>query len=203
MSDYLLELSTHYAQVRKRLMGEAPKKQMPIPPKPEPVIPAFSVWTNPEPQPELVKVEPKRDFVLVVNELPWEVEGYEPRKRRRSYKEVLIEVSRETGIPAKDIVSRQRFKHLVDARRYFWWKVVDECPHMSIAEIGRRSGHDHSTVLHAIGRYEEILSGEFRDFRDKSLPKEEREREANGRYVRRRYTGRKWNGLKGIKKAVE
>jgi hypothetical protein len=201
MSDYLTELSTHYAQVRKRLRGEIPKKPMPIPPAPE--IPAFAVWTNPQPEPEPVIVEPKRDFTLVMNHLPWEKEPEEKPKRRRSYKDVLEDVSRETGIAAKHIIGRSRTKHFTEARRYFWWRVVEECPHLSITDIGRRSGHDHTTVLHAVGRYEEILSGEFRDFRDKTIPREGREREPNGRYIRRRATNRKWCGLKGIKKVVE
>ena len=201
MSDYLTELSTHYAQVRKRLRGEIPARPMPIPPKPV-EIPTFAVWTNPEPEPEPVEVEPERDFTVIDSSLPWE-ERKELFGPRRSYKDVLKDVVMELKIPAKNILSRQRTKELVSARRYFWWRVVDECPHLSIADIGRKSGHDHTTVLHAIGRYEEILSGEFRDFRDKSIPREERQREANGRYVRKRYSGRKWCGLKGIKKAVD
>lgn len=197
MSDYLLELSTHYAQVRKRLRGEVPAKPMPIPPRPQ--LPVLEVISNFDP--EISRVEPKRDFRLVVNHMPWEKKGEEAS--RRSYKDVLVDVSRETGVSAKDIIGRQRMKHIVDARRYFWWRVVEECPHLSIADIGRRSGHDHSTVLHAVARYEEILAGEFEDYRVKGAPKSDREREANGRYARHRASGRKWNGLKGVKKGVD
>lgn len=100
-------------------------------------------------------------------------------------------------------MGHQRLKHMVDARRFFWWRVVNECPHLSIAEIGRRSGHDHTTVLHGVKRYEDILSGEFVDYRLKNISKPEREREKNGRYVRYRATGRKWCGLLGYKKGVE
>jgi len=203
LSDYERELSTHYAQVRKRLRGEVLKKPMPIPPRPEPVL---EVLENPKPDP--VVVEPKRDFVLIVNQLPWrnhekEEEGVRVELFRRSYKNVLDDVSRETGIPAKLIIGRQRCKHMVEARRYFWWRVVEECPHLSIADIGRRSGHDHTTVLHAVARFEEILAGEFNDHRVKGAPKSPREREKSGRYVRHRATGRKWTPLAGLNKTVD
>jgi len=201
LSDYERELSTHYAQVRKRLRGEVPKKPMPIPPKPEPVL---EVLENPKPEP--VIIEPKRDFVLIVNELPWRKKGGEKEETglwRRSYKMVLDDVSRETGIPAKQIIGRQRCKQMVEARRYFWWRVVEECPHLSIADIGRRSGHDHTTVLHGVARFQEILSGEFADYRKKGAPKAEREREKSGRFVRHRATGRKWCPLIGLNKTVD
>jgi len=161
LSDYERELSTHYAQVRKRLRGEPPKRVMAIPPKPEPEpvvepepeqIPDFVLYVNNKP---LVRtlVFSKRDFVVIENEAKPEPQTVVLRK---PFCDVLRDVSRETGVPSKVILGHRRMKYIVDARRLLWWRAAHECPHLSIADIGRRSNVDHTSVLHGLKRYAEL-----------------------------------------------
>jgi len=201
LSDYESELRTHYAQVRKRLRGDGEPKPVVIPKAPEPEpepeqVPDFVMYVNTGGLVRTV-IEPKRDFTLVVNKLPWE------KEKRRSYQDVLRDVSRETGFPAEAIVGYQRTKSMVEARHYFWYRVTQECPHLSIAEIARRSNHNHTTVLHGVNRYEDLLNGVVNDMRKGPRSKAaDVPREANGRYIRRRATGRKWS-LNVSNKGVE
>ena len=149
LSDYERELSTHYAQVRKRLReGPAPKPKEPVK-EPEPAqIPDFVLYVNTETKIRTL-IEPKRDFILVVNNCPWE----KIETTRRTFQQVLVDVSRETDVPVKIILGKRRQKFIVEARRYFWHRVASECPHLSIADIARRSGCDHTSVLHGLKRY--------------------------------------------------
>jgi hypothetical protein len=146
LSQYEKELCTHYAQVRKRLR-EGPPKKPPEPVKePEPEkIPDFVLYVNKMP---LVRtlVYSKRDFVVIENEAP------APRK---SFQDVLKEVSHETGIAARMLIGNRRHRYLCEARQMFFYRVAIECPHLSIADIGRRAGRDHTTVLHGLKRHAE------------------------------------------------
>lgn len=163
LSDYESELSTHYAQVRKRLRGEPPKRIMAIPPRsepePEPVvepepeqIPDFVLYVNNKP---LVRtlVYCKRDFVVIENEPKPEPENPVFRK---PFVDVLKDVSRETGVPSRVLLGKRRMHYIVEARRLLWWRAAHECPHLSIADIGRRSNVDHTSVLHGLKRYAEM-----------------------------------------------
>jgi chromosomal replication initiation ATPase DnaA len=149
LSDYERELSTHYAQVRKRIReGPAPKPKEPVK-EPEPAqILDFVLYVNTETKIRTL-IEPKRDFILVVNNCPWE----KIETTRRTFQQVLVDVSRETEVPAKMLMGKRRQKYIVEARRYFWHRVASECPHLSIADIARRSGCDHTSVLHGLKRY--------------------------------------------------
>ena len=163
LSDYERELSTHYAQVRKRLRGEPPKRIMAIPPRPEPEpepvvepepeqIPDFVLYVNNKP---LVRtlVYCKRDFVVIENEPKPETETV---VFRRPFVDVLKDVSRETGVPSRVLLGKRRMHYIVEARRLLWWRAAHECPHLSIADIGRRSNVDHTSVLHGLKRYAEM-----------------------------------------------
>jgi len=154
LSDYERELSTHYAQVRKRLRGEPPKRVIAIPPKPK---------TEPEP-------EQKPDFVLYVNEKPFvrtllftkrdfvvvQSDPDEQPIKCRKITDVLRDVSRETGVPSHVILGHRRMKYITQARWAFWWRAAHECPHLSIADIGRRSNVDHTSVLYGLKKYAEL-----------------------------------------------
>jgi len=149
LSDYYRELSTHYAQVRKRLREGPPPKPKELAKAPEPAqIPDFVLYVNNAP-PVKPPIDPKRDFILVVNKCPWE----KIETTRRTFQQVLVDVSRETEVPAKMLMGKRRQKYIVEARRYFWHRVASECPHLSIADIARRSGCDHTSVLHGLKRY--------------------------------------------------
>jgi len=158
LSDYERELSTHYAQVRKRLRGEPPKRIMAIPPKPKPEpvvepepepIPDFVLYVNEKPFVRTVLFT-KRDFVIVQND-----PEAKPIKCRR-ITDVLRDVSRETGVPPNVILGHRRMKYITQARWAFWWRAAQECPHLSIADIGRRSNVDHTSVLYGLKRYAEL-----------------------------------------------
>jgi len=152
LSDYERELSTHYAQVRKRLRGEIPKPIVAIPPRPAP---------EPEPEQicEIVQELNNKAFArtTVLGAQRFLIGGWEPLKsERRAFHDVLKDVSRETGVSVKVILGKRRMKFITEARRLLWWRVAHECPHLSIADIGRRSGVDHTSVLHGLKRYAEI-----------------------------------------------
>ena len=166
LSDYERELSTHYAQVRKRLRGEPPKRIMAIPPRPAPE-PEPVECSEPEQAPEFVLhvnnkpfvrtlLFTKRDFVVVENDPDAIPAPKEPPIPCRLFTDVLRDVSRETGVSAKVILGHRRMKYIVEARRLLLWKAAHECPHLSIADIGRRARVDHTTVLHALKRYAEL-----------------------------------------------
>lgn len=149
LSDYERELSTHYAQVRKRLReGPAPKPKESVKEPESAQIPDFVLYVNTDTKVRTL-IEPKRDFILVVNNCPWE----NIEMTRRTFQQVLADVSRETDVPVKIIMGKRRQKYIVEARRYFWHRVASECPHLSIADIARRSGCDHTSVLHGLKRY--------------------------------------------------
>jgi len=159
LSQYEKDLHTHYAQVRKRLRGEVPKSIMAIPPRPEP---------EPEPEPEQIcEIVQELDERPIARTLIFSKAGFiiaegmsapapEPIAPRRSFNEVLKDVSRETQTSIREILGKRRHQWLVEIRRVLWWRVAHECPHLSIADIGRRSGVDHTTVLHALKRYAEL-----------------------------------------------
>lgn len=156
LSEYEKELSTHYAQVRKRLRGEVPRPIMAIPPRPVP---------QPEPEP-VAEPEPEvsfvQDFRPVAHTMIFADGGWiktaankEQLAPRKSFSDVLKEFAKEAGVPVRTILGKRRHRWIVDMRRAFWWRVAHECPHLSIADIGRRSGVDHTSILHALKRYAE------------------------------------------------
>lgn len=159
LSDYERELSTHYAQVRARLRGAPPKiisapvkMVQPEPPPPEPVavMKVPEVFDAPDNRPfAKTTIICKGDFVSVNANLEQDIQF------RRSFTDVLKDVSRETGVPVKMILGHRRHQFLVDARHLLFYRVAVECPHLSIADIGRRACKDHTTVLHGLKRHAE------------------------------------------------
>jgi chromosomal replication initiation ATPase DnaA len=144
LTDYERELSTHYAQVRKRLGYVQTPKPVFIPKPQIESVNETELATKEERKP----VQNIEQWYRMAHEvIPWK--NSEP-EGKPTYKSILREISQETGIPEKQIVGRRRLKELVMVRRYFWYRCARDLPHMSIAEIGRRSNHDHTTVLHAI-----------------------------------------------------
>jgi len=159
LSEYEKELCTHYAQVRARLRGAPPriisapvKIAEPEPPPPEPVavmrVPKVFAETDERPFAKTTIIC-KGDFVSVNANLEL------PVHPRRSFTDVLRDVSRETGVGSKMLLGHRRHQFLVDARHLLFYRVAVECPHLSIADIGRRAGKDHTTVLHGLKRHAE------------------------------------------------
>ena len=128
-----------------------PEPERVVEPEPE-QIPEFVLYVNNKP---LVRtlVFSKRDFVVIENEPKPEPPTVVLRK---PFCDVLRDVSRETGVPSRVLLGKRRMHYIVEARRLLWWRAAHECPHLSIADIGRRSNVDHTSVLHGLKRYAEM-----------------------------------------------
>lgn len=149
LTDYERELSTHYAQVRKRLGYDQKPKPVFIPKPQNGAVNETELATKQEPEPKS-NIDIKEWYRLAHEALPW-VKDYD--SERKTYKQILKEVAKETGMSEKHITGRSRLKEYVLVRRYFWWRCANELPHMTISDIGRKSNHDHTTILHAIAAY--------------------------------------------------
>lgn len=64
--------------------------------------------------------------------------------RAGGIRQIVHAVAAATGIPARDIYGRCRTKHVARARQIVMLAAVDRG--MSLSEIGRALGRDHSTV---------------------------------------------------------
>lgn len=72
---------------------------------------------------------------------------------RLTIERIVSEVSASTGVPVRDITSDRRNLHIVAARHEVFWRLHAETD-WSVAEIGRRLGRDHTTILHGIRQHE-------------------------------------------------
>jgi chromosomal replication initiation ATPase DnaA len=71
-------------------------------------------------------------------------------------------VERRTGISRGEILGPRRVLEVIKARHLLWGLAYICAPHLSVAQIGRLSNRDHTTILHGFrkGRehplYEEL-----------------------------------------------
>ena len=145
------ELLTHYDAVRIRLYGQGRQKNAPVvymQPKleiacPEPSKAQREVFPDVETLPPLIINPtigmPPEDFVP-------------PPKTKISWSEVVVAVEKETNMRRADILGSRRTLVCIRPRHLLWALAYTCCPHMSVAEIGRRSGRDHTTILHGYKR---------------------------------------------------
>jgi hypothetical protein len=68
----------------------------------------------------------------------------------------LKEVQKVTGRSANDLKSERRNAGTVRARHILFW-VTKEFTHVSLPQIGRRFGRDHTTVLNGIRRVQRVI----------------------------------------------
>ena len=131
------DLMAHYATVRARLHGPAPRvfvHPSALPPPP------------PEPEPEPEIVVPLMRMPVVIP-LPHEV--------RIQFDEVVGLVCDHRGYHRREVFAERRVKHLCATRQIIWALARKFCWHMSLPQIGRSSGKkDHTTVLHGIKKGE-------------------------------------------------
>ena len=70
---------------------------------------------------------------------------------RRRVHEIVDEVAAATGISATDIHGKRRMRAAVaEARHLVMWRAHREG--ISLSDIGRALGRDHSSVSHGVGR---------------------------------------------------
>lgn len=65
---------------------------------------------------------------------------------------VIGEVAARHNLSVKTLLGRERYKHTVRARKAAIRAVAKRCPAMSVTDIGRVFGRDHTTIIHALGR---------------------------------------------------
>jgi hypothetical protein len=68
----------------------------------------------------------------------------------------LKEVQKVTGRSANDLKSERRNAGTVKARHILFW-VTNEFTHVSLPQMGRRFGRDHTTVLNGIRRVQRVI----------------------------------------------
>lgn len=72
---------------------------------------------------------------------------------RRSVRVIAAEVSEQTGVPLASILAHGRRAEVVRARWQVWALARDQG--LSLTQIARATGHNHTTVLHGLRRMAE------------------------------------------------
>lgn len=78
------------------------------------------------------------------------------RQTMRPWQTLLAEIAREHGVTVADITGPSRSLKLIPARFHACFEMRHRLE-MSVTEIGRRVNRDHSTVIHALRRWPEIV----------------------------------------------
>jgi hypothetical protein len=167
---YQTELVERYKEARKR-MGFYQPPSVPVVSyqtvkRPEPVVQTVPekivtrykqgqivrravVLSNAEIQQKCFKEDPTRAYRLAYSR---HVHNEETKK---TFKGLLSEFCREANTTPAEMFINRRTHALVRLRWAFWFKAANELPHMSLVQIGRRSGsgYDHTTIIHALRGY--------------------------------------------------
>ena len=72
-----------------------------------------------------------------------------PHDRAR---QLIAAVASEAGVGVRDIYSRSRRSHVCQTRREAMRAVAARFPKLSMPQIGRLFGREHTTVLYSLGR---------------------------------------------------
>jgi chromosomal replication initiator protein len=81
--------------------------------------------------------------------------------------EVMEIVSQECGVTIEQIVSRRRFRFIVEARQILAKVLKDKC-RMTFANIGKTIGdRDHTTAIHSVLSYDNLYTTDD-SFREKA-----------------------------------
>lgn len=142
MLSYETSLKERYAGARARLWGGAPKVRICRPALPDP---------DDAPEPPPAAVEPRPLRILGIEELPPET-PIEPIPR---WKRIAKEVARKHAMRIADLTGPQRALTQSAARREAMYRCWSEL-NMTLSQIGRHFNRDHTSVLAAIRRYQEV-----------------------------------------------
>jgi chromosomal replication initiation ATPase DnaA len=84
----------------------------------------------------------------------------EPEPKARVYqdfrKRIIADCAKEFGISVEDLLGNSRVNHIVMARRKAAW-IFYQRGTMSYQQIGRLLNKDHSTIIHAVQKYQKSL----------------------------------------------
>jgi hypothetical protein len=142
----LEELHAHYKAVRARL--DNPIKKEP---------PVRLIYPEPEPAPFPDPLDVVEVVEAVVETPPEEPVAAPPAITETPSKKILSEVAEKHGMPPTVFRSKSRNAAYVLCRQEAAYRLKYEL-NFSLSQIGRLMGHrDHTTVLHAIRRYEKNL----------------------------------------------
>lgn len=112
-------------KTRQAARAFAEKKALPPPPPPPPI--------------EQVLLPPPAPLAKLMDYRPlWRI--------------IAQEVSEKHNIPLKELQGNRRFKRLSVARREIFWRLRHE-KGMSLLDIARKMGKDHTSVLHGLRVY--------------------------------------------------
>jgi chromosomal replication initiation ATPase DnaA len=91
-------------------------------------------------QGELVRL-PDRDILFVATR----TETVGPREHMRN---IIRETAGRAGVTVAEFTGSRRTASMTEIRRAAMARVYRECPELSLPEIGRGFGRDHTTILH-------------------------------------------------------
>lgn len=143
------ELLAHYDAVRERLMGRrTPPKVTIVPKEPD------EEKTAPEPSEEILKASLPPLIINPTIAMP-PPDFVEPPKNRIHWGEIVALVEKETKVSKAEILGPRRVIPIIRARHLLWALAYVCAPHLSIAQIGRLSDRDHTTILHGYKKGQE------------------------------------------------
>jgi hypothetical protein len=135
----LAEQHSRHQEVRSRLWGSIrpPRPVIELPP-PDPVV-----------------GERMKALFAGADEEAVEKTHYAPFNflKRPGPQAIVKLVALKHGVSSREILGHQRYLRIVAARHESMWLIHTHCPWLSIPEIGRVFGRDHTTVLHALSKY--------------------------------------------------
>jgi hypothetical protein len=130
-----------YREIRARMMA-VPRQNTPAP-KPASGINAHIVQSA-APRIYPVPVGPSRTFSS-------------PPKPRIKIRDIVNIVAHVYGVPVNCILSRRRAISVTRPRQEVMW-LAKKFTQLSLPEIGRAMGKDHTTVLHAINKIDSLIA---------------------------------------------
>ncbi len=81
-----------------------------------------------------------------------------------SMRAIIRQVADETSISIDELLSRQKVRPVVAARRVMLWTLARDTK-LSMKQMGIRLGLDHSTIIHAVSKEDEARGANVRSLR--------------------------------------